>query len=69
MSNNMREMISGKILSVREDKNVRVIFDENPNLVFGFVIQDSTKLLDYSYKTNVIFYLKTYFKNKLKAIR
>ncbi len=69
MSNAMRDMISKNIISVRTGEIVRVVFDENPNLIFGFIIQESDRLLDYSYKTNVIFYLKTYFKNKLKEIR
>lgn len=69
MSNSMREMISGNILMVREGEKVRIVFDENPSLIFGFVIQESAKMIDYSYKTNVIFYLKTYFKNKLKEAR
>lgn len=69
LSKEAEDLVAAKIETVYAGQDVRIIFDNNPYLVAGFVIQDDNDLFDYSFKTNLTYNLRIYFKNKLEAIR
>jgi len=69
LSNNFREIVIANIKTVFINEEIRVIFEVKPNTVVGFLLQDGKVLYDYTFKTNFVYYLNSYFKTKLEAIR
>jgi len=69
LSISFREKMITKIKSVFVDEEIRVIFIVKPSVVIGFILQDEKVLYDYSFKTNFVYYLNSYFKKKLETIK
>ena len=47
------------------DPGVRVLYEVDPEINAGFIIKDASSAYDYSFRSNIIYHLKNYIKEKV----